>query len=665
MIYQIGSGCLDRNQATSLLSKLPPHTQEHDKLKKALAKTSSIVEICLPNQNYKINTFSDSCRLHGGFGASEHFSIGEKIILKGLPEDKTLLKIGTTSIRFEHIIALAGDYYGVVGGAISLPGGSQQDKTERFKKAFKTLSQADHNEIRQIIFEINTECLAVKNSSMPHHCYSNQMIEKNLAIKEIKNDVGQLLIDNSDHFSINAIDAYSIGHALAIDTARQAGLTKNLEGLKLAYALDAFACHFLTDLFASGHIRNQRGELETFLTEELGFSSEKAKPLAGLLTGAQHEQDGNAGLNVCNKKEEYWIAYGDGHFFSPKNAVNREKVIEATRQSVNEIHQAYAQPENKVRSIIEDLIPKTTPFNLPPLYSVENEGKSLFIWRGHEKIAITSQMDYLIKGIGQALSYLPQEYIDGFLFPFNVELPPVIKTVIIPLTERVTGKMWHAIGLATYHQSKKDALQINQKMDEMADTIKGTYDACIEILDRLKVLDSKVDELKWTSFLQHINMAIETVNKIERAYTTKTLGEDQQTNLANEIFNAYLTLSTIFSNGTAEGKVVLDVCTQRLQGDEMSPWEIKANVTLWFRQMLSYQMRALSLYASLRIMKDGLQETRELLSKQAKECERDVLDQIEINKKWIDESLIYEEENYIALQIEKNKTAKTFLLRTF
>jgi hypothetical protein len=291
-----------------------------------------------------------------------------------------------TLIRFPHIVTLAGDYYGIAGKAISLPGGNPQEKTERFKQAFDTLAQADNDELRRVVLEISAECIQVRDSSLPHHCYSSHMMERNNALKKIKSDINELLIDNSDHFFNHAKDAYAIGHAHAISVAREAGKQKDLEKLKQAYALDAFACHFLTDLFAAGHIRNQRGELEFFLINELGFSEKQAKPLAGILTGAQHEKDSDDGLNVSNKKGERWRAFGDGHFFSPKNEENKEKVTSATQQSVDEVYHAYLNPESPELNAMTQLIPDAMSFNPPPLYAVENESRSLFLYQGSNKI---------------------------------------------------------------------------------------------------------------------------------------------------------------------------------------------------------------------------------------------------------------------------------------
>ena len=65
----------------------------------------------------------------------------------------------------------------------------------------------------------------------------------------------KLAAHNHDHFLPYAKDAYLIGHQLALDKAREANRSKSKRILHEALSLDAFACHFLTDSFASGHIR--------------------------------------------------------------------------------------------------------------------------------------------------------------------------------------------------------------------------------------------------------------------------------------------------------------------------------------------------------------------------------------------------------------------------
>jgi hypothetical protein len=56
---------------------------------------------------------------------------------------------------------------------------------------------------------------------------------------------------NWDHFGADARTAYNAGHATAIQKA----VSGDLDG---AYAMNAFADHFLEDSFSSGHLRTPR-----------------------------------------------------------------------------------------------------------------------------------------------------------------------------------------------------------------------------------------------------------------------------------------------------------------------------------------------------------------------------------------------------------------------
>uniref|UniRef100_UPI001D042978 hypothetical protein n=1 Tax=Candidatus Protochlamydia sp. W-9 TaxID=1785087 RepID=UPI001D042978 len=670
-IFQ-GSPILGRQEAQSRLRNLIPNTEEHSKLQAALIKTAGIVEISLSNMNYKVDTCPKNHLVVGGFGSAEHVAIGEAVQLKGLPKDVPLLTKGVTPIRFQHIVALAGDFYGVAGQAISLPGGTDEEKTERFIKAFDTLAQASNDEIRKILLEIDQECTAVTHSSLPHHCYSNQMIEKNNAIKKIKNDIDELLIDNSDHFSSNAQDAYRIGHALALIEARDAGERQDIEGLKRAYALDAFACHFLTDLFASGHIRNQRGELEVFLISQLKFPKDMAKKLAGILTGAQHEKDGHEGLNVANQRGDRWRAYGDGNFFSPKNVENKEKVITATQQSVDEIYAAYLHPDSSLTSRVDELIPYVTPFNPPPLYSVEetHEGTQLFLHKGSDKIEIKTRKDYLYKCLcGAALGYLPENYINGFIKGFitshialfGIKTPPVFNKVIIPQIQRLTGSAWSMVGIATYHQIQQQSEQLNAKVDELADTAKAMYDNSVKIMEQLHKFNAQLSQLSWTSLFQEIKGSIASIQDIRHQHKLykATLTEGQLDEAERKLWEVHIRMSRVFSESNADGMKLLSAYETMLQEiSPMGPFEIKIAVTLWFRQMLDYQVQAFCMYGILQARKNGDMENQSLLQSQVLAFETSLFRQIEASKDHIDEELIYEHPSYITLQLEKSKTKR-------
>ena len=61
-----------------------------------------------------------------------------------------------------------------------------------------------------------------------------------------------------DHFGKDAWTTYKAGHSLALRFAKEG--KGDVEKLKKAYLYDAFALHYLTDQFASGHIRTARPE---------------------------------------------------------------------------------------------------------------------------------------------------------------------------------------------------------------------------------------------------------------------------------------------------------------------------------------------------------------------------------------------------------------------
>lgn len=662
---------INREAAEQKLKSLTPGTQEHRQLQDVLVKAAGIVEVSLSQQTYKVNTRRHQCQLLGGFGASEHVAIGEEVKLKGLPDDTPLLIKGTCKVQFQDIIALAGDYYGIVGQPISFTLGDDaakgdMAKTARFENAFNALAQGGNKEVREILLEIHDECSSVKRSGLPHHCYGSQMMAKNKVIKGIKDDIEELLKDNSDHFSHHATEAYRIGHQLAMRVAREAGIHQDVEGLKRAYALEAFADHFLTDLFSAGHIRNQRGELEEFLITKLefppGFSMNRgAKPLAAILTAAQHQKDGEEGLNVANKRGERWRAYGDGNFFSPGNKENKKKVVAATQASVDEVYNAYLHPEQVKDSRVSEIIPFVTDINPAPVYAI-NDG-TLVLNSISDQIEIKTQKDYLTSGISQALRYLPESYISGFITPY-FEMPPILDKVIIPQVERLTGVIWHMIGLSTYHQVKQVNRQLNEKIDEMADKLDATYKNTEEILTQMCDVKANLNQLLWSDVFQELRVAIATIKDVAHQHKNfkGNLTESQRHDAEMRIFNAFNTISRIFSTGNADGTKILGAYTKALEASGMmSLDEIKIAVTLWFREIVECQIQALCLYSDFVVRRNGIQELRQ----QMPGFQSSAQGQIDANREYIDEEMLFLSPEYIHLQLEKKKVNSAFNQLTF
>lgn len=121
-------------------------------------------------------------------------------------------------------------------------------------------------------------------------------------------------MNNSDHFSNNAIESYLVGHQWALQVAaagnsKDATEEQKIRALKKAYTIQAFAGHFLSDLFSAGHVRNPRGFLEYTIAMlcDIPFmtgNSENTEEWylfnywAGLLALCQHQEDGEEGLEV-------------------------------------------------------------------------------------------------------------------------------------------------------------------------------------------------------------------------------------------------------------------------------------------------------------------------------------------------------------------------------
>ncbi len=639
------------------LERLLPQSEEAKKLRSALMKTIGIVEISLPTGSYKVDTLNHS--LLGGFGSSEHVAIGKEIKLEGLPDKAPLLMKGATAVYFSDIVALAGDFYGVVNEAICL-GGEVSEKPARFKRAFDTLLLAPDHEVRRILLEIHQEYEAVSNSGLPRHCYSKQLFKKNRAIKKIKGDIDDLLVDNSDHFHVHAKEAYVVGHAYALELARTAGQNEDLDGLKRAYAIDAFACHFLTDLFSAGHIRNQRGLLEIFLVK-IGFPPTQAKPLAGLLTAAQHEQDGHAGLNVRNEEGEQWRAYGDGSYWAAKNDKNKSQVIKATKHSVDEVFAAYQNPQTVVASVMDSWIPYATEYNSPPVYSMNLNGTSVILHQGSKELEIRTRKGFWRHAISHSMRYLPEDYVSTFIGNL-VSIPPadfpILNKVIVPQIERLTGSVWHLLGLASYHQLKQQSGELNEKINEMADGLRVVTTQNSKILEKLRVIEARVNQQTEDLIMKDLRKAIV---KIESAiYQIKaylsTVNDERLSELQTQLRNGYILIGSILERGTLmSGERLLLAYKQLLKEQEgFIEEEAGYQTTIWFRRMLDYQIKAFKFYSMLAALRGGAHQ----IVQEVSIFEEQLVKQIEANSEYIYVDLVYESMDYIKYQLNNDRVKR-------
>ena len=188
------------------------------------------------------------------FAAPEHSFIGTRIILEK-EEHRQLTLPNGVQIKFEHIIALAGDFYGIPEQPIIDPMLEEDSgRYQRFLAAYNTLARAPEDKVEEL-----RKLIAITDKEIGNRKQDEITGGKWLGGIPVKEGrMLRLAKNNHDHFLPHAKSAYLTGHLLAMEKAKEASKSDITEQEKLlheAYSIDAFACHFLTDSFASGHIR--------------------------------------------------------------------------------------------------------------------------------------------------------------------------------------------------------------------------------------------------------------------------------------------------------------------------------------------------------------------------------------------------------------------------
>lgn len=382
---------------------------------------------------------SENIALAPRFASDEHEEIGDSVRLRLVDgteiTTKSPYKLGY-SLRFNNqltygqILALGGDYYGVPSAPISEGGGlvseceaivedftgrgiisilmglswaipevfaqklrevealitksapflktpdeARSGDRARFKSpeelfalAYETLETADfQEEVEPLLKAMKKEASGDALGGKVHDTvkFNNLTNGRYLA----------LLLTNWDHFGVRARQAYSAGHAVALRQALKARQTKSQMELELAYSMNAFADHYLSDLFSGGHIRTPRRELGGALA------------LGAMASNWMHDEDGSNGVLVRNKRGDIWVAYGDGKLASTDNATNRRHLTEAVGASADEIFTTFQSGQLPKEYSALQLIPD---LERAQNYTHDHEwnnvnGAAMFIWQSFEK----------------------------------------------------------------------------------------------------------------------------------------------------------------------------------------------------------------------------------------------------------------------------------------
>lgn len=333
----------------------------------------------------------------GSFALSEHWAMGQQVKLRfnltQNPEAATPLHLKNGLIlSFGDILSL-GDLYGSIGKPIS-HGITRKQKQALFRDVYQSFANnfAAVNEVKELNSVIKMEIREIESGI-------KQGETAEAIYKRIGNEIGRqincitgggctstgwwlypgryllLAMENYDHFSPNNLIVYKIGHQVALQQALKAGRTGKRTDLERAYAMDAYACHYLSDHYAAGHIRTPREELKDKVTPAV---------LGSLLANYMHNEENKFGIHVTNKLGDQWVVYGDYSYFNPFNQTNQQMLLRALQQSADELFDAYQTGVLPDKFRVLELVPHAQQINdennvdIVPMFYWDERSKQLF-----------------------------------------------------------------------------------------------------------------------------------------------------------------------------------------------------------------------------------------------------------------------------------------------
>jgi hypothetical protein len=341
-----------------------------------------------------------------GLESAEHIILGNSIALdlgagERVSARELKLPHPLRPLEYGYFIALGGDFYGVPDPIRAQnpsdwqPISSCPDPQVAFGAAWGSLIRADRAELDRILGVMIEELQAVqppgglKAGQKPSDAYAGLGDTLSFKWNEITGgasaSLGQVgaIADpgrylklakvNMDHFGRDAVVAYTAGHTAAMKMA--AGLhgaapDKAKEKLLQIYTANAFADHFLTDLFSAGHLRTPRRALYEMSTTTRGES--------GFLARAMHNEDNADGLRVRNARGESWRCFGDGKELDDESKDNFARAQAAVQASADEIGHAFRTGEVVSDLAVRQLIPRLDDFEPQPVPGAQSH--SALFW---------------------------------------------------------------------------------------------------------------------------------------------------------------------------------------------------------------------------------------------------------------------------------------------
>jgi hypothetical protein len=290
--------------------------------------------------------------------------------------DKDLfLRVGDKKLTFGEILALAGDYYAHL----------DEQAAKEFSWAWpeasglsalidgdyrKTTMVEDGGEVTTAILNAVNETKDAGQAALDTNANLARLgantdypLRRYLALASQNHChfAAQSATGQVDDGTNEALRLYRAYHGRALKEAEAARQNSDVAAFFQALVADAFGCHFLSDLFATGHMRVPR----RVLTERYGV-------VRGALGMAHdmHCEDNNSGLwltpRFASRQRVVWRGYGDDMLHKQEAGFHFLLVRRAVARSAAEVFARYCGvviPEGKRA---EDMIPVVLPAGETP-----------------------------------------------------------------------------------------------------------------------------------------------------------------------------------------------------------------------------------------------------------------------------------------------------------
>jgi hypothetical protein len=379
--------------------------------------------------------------------SSEHRQIGNSVTVAtdlgvGLDPDGVIQLVISapgledTTLTYGEVVALGGDFYGAPGEA-PISSAAPALQTSLFLAAHQTLVAADRTElasIRRVLDYESSKVLGVPDPAAAFAALGESLYFQwneitggapaSMGAIGMATNPGRytrLATHNLDHFGTDAVAAYRAGHTAACQTAGT--------DLNAALAMNAHADHFLSDLFAGGHMRTPRRVLSEYAWNMSSLIDRVT--IGSLLSFAMHNEENLSGPTVTSQAANghQWQAFGDRQVLEPSSKENFDAAVAALQASVDEVVASAARPDqapgfdalNHVPYVAGIYPPTSGPSIAPVFVAVNGEPQArtgrkwiLVGWVDTPGLGSTSDYHYTETFLWQSvvLETLGQQYLD-------------------------------------------------------------------------------------------------------------------------------------------------------------------------------------------------------------------------------------------------------------